>query len=176
VPCWRSSLSWEVQSPDSEVASGVSKKKRRAFRRRRRQPPRMPALRCRAALQKLASISQYPTLGRHNCFHGAVRSQWWTHLPLHGCCMSRTHQPEESTGCFLRQGGRRGNMNMFPCHRRALSFRGSEPATRHATSQLGDLHECGLELCLRKNRELCGGGVCGMPANLFEAPDQQCIV
>lgn len=35
---------------------------------------------------------------------GGTETQWYTHLPLHGCCMSRTHQPKGSTGCFLRQG------------------------------------------------------------------------
>lgn len=65
-----------------------------------------------------------------HCFHGAVRRLNGTHLPLHGCCMSRTLQPKESTGCSLRQGGRRGKIEHAPMPQTRSFFSGDgEPAT-----------------------------------------------
>lgn len=76
--------------------------------------------------------------------------------------------------CLIQEA----KLNMLPCHRRALSFRAAAASLRqrHARTTCTNTRAL-LELCLRKNRELVWCLVCvEWPPNLFDAPDQQCIV
>lgn len=147
------------------------KKKKKALRQPRRQPPRVmqsgPAETC-----FFFPISRPWST---HCFHGAERRLNGTHLPLHGCCMSRTLQPKESTGCpsLPHTRGKIEHAPM-PQTRSFFSGGGGEPAT---TPCPDDLHEYGLALSFvcAKIESWCL--VCvEWPPNLFDAPDQQCIV
>lgn len=115
-----------VGGPESRLKWHLTKKKKQ----KEKESTPAATTKCRAALQKLASFFPISRPWSTHCFHGAVRRLNGTHLPLHGCCMSRTLQPKESTGCSPRQGGRRGKIEHAPMPQTRSFFSGDgEPAT-----------------------------------------------
>lgn len=170
VPCWRSSSSWEVQSPDS---SGTSKKKGRK-KGALRQPPRNAERPCR----NLLLFFQYPALGRHTVSTGRDGDSMVRISLFTAAACPAPSNPKSPRDVSPSLPHTRGKIEHAPMPQtRSFFSGGGEPAT---TPCPDDLHEYGLallELCLRKNRELVWCLVCvEWPPNLFDAPDQQCIV
>lgn len=177
VPCWRSSSSWEVQSPDS---SGTSKEKRQ--KKKKKSTPATKTTTTTGDAERpcrnLLLFSNIPPLVDTLFPRGGTETQWYAspssrllHVP---------HPPTQGVHgvflppCLIQEA----KLNMLPCHRRALSFRAAAASLRqrHARTTCTNTRAL-LELCLRKNRELVWCLVCvEWPPNLFDAPDQQCIV
>lgn len=138
VPCWRSSSSWAVQSPESRCTSKKEKKKARKKEHSGNQDGNHHAMESGPAETCFFPPPNIPPLVDTLFPRGGTETQWYAspssrllHVP---------HPPTQGVHGMFSEARRRGKVNMLPCHIQMLSFfSGGEPAT---TPCPDDLHEC----------------------------------